>query len=215
MNIPNDLSMRYTNAAQTYRKNFNLKNIFSEQNKKFIALGLLAILILLVGALWVKRMNTLVATKPADSATTLKEALATQAVHKEYKFPVKDGAGKEVTKIKYSVENAELRDEIIIQGKKAVTVDNRTFLILTIKITNDYDKGLEINARDYVRLSVNGQAKELLAADIHNDPITIQPISTKFTRIGFPINKSDKDLMVYVGEIAGTKDKIALALKTK
>jgi hypothetical protein len=214
MNLPTDISMKYTNAAQMYKKNFSLKNLLTEKNKKIIFLGSLVLIIALVGAVWVNRMNSLVKQPPSDSQATLKEAIASQSINKEYKFPVKDGT-KVVTNIKYSIENAELRDEIIIQGKKAVTVDNRTFLILTIKITNDFDKGLEINARDYVRLSVNGNGKELLAADIHNDPITIQPISTKYTRIGFPINKADKNLMVHVGEIAGTKDKIALALQTK
>ena len=81
-----------------------------------------------------------------------------------------------------------------------------------MKITNNYDKSVQIPTRDYIRLMVNG-SDEKLAPDIHNDPVEIQAISTKYTRVGFPINETDKDLILQVGEIAGKKQTVKLNLK--
>ena len=60
---------------------------------------------------------------------------------------------------------------------------------------------------------MNANENELLAPDTHNDPVEIQAISTKFTRVGFIINDSDKDLVLHVGEIQGDKEKIELDLR--
>jgi hypothetical protein len=108
--------------------------------------------------------------------------------------------------------DAELRDEIIVKGKQATAIKGRTFLIVNLKITNDFDKTITINTRDYVRLTVNKNS-EKLAPDIHNDPVEIQADSTKYTRVGFPIDDTDKDLTLTVGEINGPKQTIKLNLK--
>jgi hypothetical protein len=43
--------------------------------------------------------------------------------------------------------------------------------------------------------------------------VEVQAISTKFTRVGFPINENDSDLKLRVGEIEGEKETIPLELK--
>lgn len=142
--------------------------------------------------------------RPLPSATK-----ARQILNKEFEFPLKDAKGNAISKIKYGIESAELQDSIIVKGQRARAVKGRTFLILNLKISNNFTQGIEINSRDYVRLSINS-SKELIAADIHNDPVAIQAISTKFTRLGFPINDSDKNLMLRIGEIKGKKETINL-----
>lgn len=141
----------------------------------------------------------------------IQQAKATMKIEKEFLFPLKDNSGKKVTDIKYIVESAEKRDEIIIKEKRARAIQGRTFLIFTVKIVNPYDKPIEINARNYMRISVNGKTDELLAPDIHNDPVVVQPISTKYTRLGLPINESDTNIAVHVGEIKEDKETIALS----
>lgn len=148
-----------------------------------------------------------------DSRIQVQNAKATQAINKEFSFPLKDDKGKVVTTIKYTVEAAEIRDEIIVKGQRATAVKGRTFLIIPLKITNDYSQGIEIQAKDYIRLVVNDRETEQLAADIHNDPVTVQALSTKLTRLGFPINDTDKNLSLRVGELNGQKETIALTLK--
>jgi len=176
--------------------------------KKFIPLALLIIII--GGVITLAGRAVVASSKKTDTRQTVNGPRATFTLNKDFSFPITDSKGKEVTRLKYTIESAELRDEIIVKGARATAIKGRTFLILNIKIVNDYDKGLDVNARDYVRLVVNGNENELQAADIHNDPVSVQPISTKFTRIGFPINDTDKNPTLKVGEIKGEKQTISL-----
>lgn len=153
------------------------------------------------------------AVNSSDSRVELKGARVKTDVNKEFSFPIKDQYGNKVTAVKYYLGSAELRDEIIVKGSKYDAIKGRTFFILTVKLTNDYDKTLNLNARDFIRLTVNGREEEKLAADIHNDPVEVQAISTKETRLGWPVNDSDKDLILWVGEISGNKEKVPLVFK--
>jgi hypothetical protein len=156
-----------------------------------------------------KLLPSINSTQGAASQPDVKGATATLTLDKQFEFPLTDSKGKEISKIKYLIENAELRDEIIVKGQRATSVKGRTFLIVTLKITNDYEQTVNINSKNYMRLSVNGK-DELLAPDIHNDPVEVQAISTKYTRVGFPINTSDTNLVLQIGEINGEKEKIEL-----
>ena len=189
---------------------FNRPRFTAFPIKRYIPLLLL---ILILGAIVAITINKLRIASSKDERIQVQGAKASMAINKELTFPLKDAAGKEVSKLKYFIEGADLRDEIIVKGQRAVAVKGRTFLILTIKLTNEYDKALDVNVRDYIRLSVNGNEQELLAADIHNDPVAVQAISTKNTRLGFPIKDTDKNLVLLVGEIKENKEKIALHLE--
>ena len=146
-----------------------------------------------------------------DQREDAPKAKARQLLNKEFRFPLKDDKEKEVSKIKYFIESAELQDEIIVKGQRAKSVKGRTFLILNLKITNEYNKNIAINSKDYIRLIIDNK-KEFIAADIHNDPVQIQAISTKYTRIGFPINDTDTNLNLQIGEVNGRKETIKLNL---
>lgn len=140
---------------------------------------------------------------------SVKDARASQDVNKELIIPIKNDKGAEVTGIKYLIQNGELRDEIVVKGKKGTAVAGRSFLILNIKMVNDYNKAIEVSTKDFVRLSVN-DSSEWLAPDIHNDPVNVQAISTKYTRLGFPVNEADRNFKLQVGEINGEKSIIDL-----
>ncbi len=141
----------------------------------------------------------------------VKGATAETEIGKEFAFPLTDEAGEEVANFKYLISSVELRDEIVVQGQKATAVKGRGFLIINLKITNDNDQPIELNTRDYIRLSVNGDKDEWLAPDIHNDKVEVQAISTKNTRLGFPISDSDNQLILRVGEIDGEKEEIEIS----
>lgn len=148
-----------------------------------------------------------------DQRYQLQEAKAKAQLNHEFSFPLNNEKGVEVARIKYVLQNVELRDEIVVKGKKATAIKGRTFLIINLKIVNDFERSIEINTKDYIRLAVNGNEVELLAPDIHNDPVTIQAISTKYSRIGFPINDTDTNLKLKAGEINGEKQTIDINLQ--
>lgn len=142
---------------------------------------------------------------------SIEKAIKTQEINKTFSFSLKDQSGKEVSKVKYLLRSAEIRDEILVKGQKAYAVEGRVFLILNLKITNSYEKPVQINARDYIRMTINS-GSEKVAPEIHSDPVEVQAISTKETRLGFAINKSDKNLVLQIGEVKGDKQTVRLNL---
>lgn len=186
-------------------------------NKKILFLGAVIILISLV-ALTLKNafsgnkaraVQNQTNKTQEDSRVALPEAKAKVDINRTFTFPLKDQKGKEISKIDYTIINAELQNQIVSNGKNYTTVKGRTILILNLKITNQHDQSIQINSKDYIRLSLNG-SPELLAADIHNDPVTVQATSTKYTRLGFPIADSDRNIILQVGEISGSKEAVAI-----
>lgn len=151
-------------------------------------------------------------TRSFDRRETVAGAKAVEDINREFAFPLKNETGEELSRIKYTVEKAELRDEIVVKGQRATAIKGREFLIITLKIVNEYEQAIEMDTRDYIRLSVNDNENEWLAPDIHNDPVEIQAISTKYTRVGFPINDSDKNLVLRIGEIGGDKEFVELSI---
>lgn len=186
-----------------------LKNFNSKIPRKF-----LFVLVILLGLaiILVAGSKYMIAARKNDNntKTVSLNGQTKQAVNKEFAFEL-SGEKADKKKIKYAIESASLEKEIVIKGQKAKAIEGRVFLILNIKIRNDHKEGLILNSRDYVRLSVNNN-KELLAPDIHNDSVVVQAISTKYTRLGFPINESDINLALQVGEIDGKKETIKLNL---
>jgi hypothetical protein len=145
-----------------------------------------------------------------DQRISLPEAKATTNIHRDFAFPLKDNSGEQVSTFDYTITDALLQDHIVSKGKNYTTIKGRTILVLDLKITNHHDKAIQINTKDYVRLSVNNNNEELLAPDIHNDPVTVQATSTKYTRIGFPIYDTDTNLKLLVGEIGGDRQEVEI-----
>lgn len=192
---------------------FNRRRFASFPLKRYIPLTILILIVL--GILVLVGRKFLLSNNKSDQRIELKGALATSILNKTIQIPVLDSKGATVTNVAYTIESAELRDEIIVQSRRMVAIQGRLFLILNIKLVNEYNKELEIKAGDYVRLSLNNNEKELLAPDIHNDPVRVQAISTKYTRVGFPIYDKSTNTVLYIGAITGQKEKVPLALTLK
>jgi len=181
----------------------------------FVIVGV--VIVIIAGVIIGKVVNNPAQTKTLGASATnsqvaIAKPLAQETLNKEFDFPLKDASGKEVSKIQYEIQSAELDNQIVVKGQIATAVAGRSFLILNLKITNNYDKAVNLNTRDYVRLIVDN-ATDKLAADVHNDPVDIEAISTKYTRLGFAIDSNAKDLKLEVGEIDGAKQTIQLNLK--
>lgn len=181
-------------------------------NKKLlIAGGIILLLFLLLGAymLGAKVGSTTVAN--SSQSLSVPQPTFTRVLHKGFTFSVKDSSGNVAATFTYLIESLQLQNEIIIKGQKADAIGGRTFLILNLKITNPSTQTIQLNTRDFVRVSIDDQ-KELLAPNIHNDPIAIQPISTEYTRLALPIDNTVKKVVLHVGELNGTKTDIPVTL---
>lgn len=201
----------YTNSSSGTKKS---KKFF--KNSKFLPLIVVVALVVVIGTFAIRNTMQSNASTPAilgsNGQAEIAGPIAEQKLNKTFNFPLRDAQGKKVSDLRYEIQSAELRNEILVKGQKATAVDGRTFLILNLKITNSFDKSIQLNSKDYIRLTT-GSSPEKLAADIHNDPVDVQAISTKYTRLGFPINENESSLTLQVGEISGPKETIKLDLK--
>ncbi len=192
-------------------KNLLGNNEFAFNNhsyKKIVPVVILVVFVLITIIL----VFYLVRNSKNPSEIIIKDAKDVYNVEKEFLFPIFDDKGKEVYKLKYIIQNVEKRDEIVVKGQRARSVKGRTFLIVNIKIVNDFNQPITIQSRDYVRFSLNGDKNQWLAPDIHNDPIEIQAISTKLIRVGLAVNDSDNNIVLRVGEINGNKTEIEVKI---
>lgn len=193
----------------------NFKRILKRNSKNIAYVGVVLLVVLIV----VFAFRKITSVAQSDNASSVlgnqpnnPGAKKSMFLNKEFSFPLKDSFGKEVSKVKVMLLSAEQRDSIYIKGRQARTLNDRTFLIINLKITNDYNRTIQLNTRDYFRLSVNNSS-EKLAPDVHNDPVEVQASSTKYTRVGFPMYNSDKNPILQVGEINGEKQIIPLRFK--
>ncbi len=179
-------------------------------NKKRIVLIGLAVLAagglpVFAGRIFLRRQSGL--SRSALPTASVKLA-SVKEVNREFSFNLKN---KEKTKIKYLIESAETVSEITVKGEKVKTLPGKSFLILNLKITNEGKQGIQMNCRDFVRLSL-ADREEWLAPDIHNDPVEVQAISTRYTRLGFPVPSGERKFTVKMGEIEGEKTSFGLEL---
>lgn len=211
-------SFQDASVQSSNRTFFNLKKIRRFLRKSiYLPFIIVLLLFILIGALVIKGASSKSPTSPQTTTTSdgriaLKAPVAQQNLNRSFDFPLRDSTGKQISTLRYEIKNVDLRTEIIINGQKATALEGRDFLVINLAITNSYNRSVKVNARDYLRLTVNTSSVKL-APDIHNDPVEVQPISTKFTRVAFPINDTDKNLVLQVGEIAGTKTTVKLNLK--
>ena len=208
----NDLSTStpFQSMRNTPRR---FKNLF--KNKIVLIGGACGLFLLLLIGFALKT-----ATQTPSASTDRPEVgkpYASQPVDKSFSFPIKDETGKKVSTIKYTIEVAELRNEIVHKGQLVPIIKGRTALALNIKLTNNFNKPVNVNVRDYVRLSVNGK-NEKFAPELHNDPVESQAGSSRNTWAGFVINETDSKLVLHIGEYvgenaSGKKETVALTLK--
>lgn len=128
-------------------------------------------------------------------------------LNKDFTFPITDDKGTVLTTFQYAVVSLQRQNSIILQGQPAEAVADKTFLIVTVKITNPSQQSMQINSKDFVRFRLDN-TKEWLAPEIYNDPLTVQAISTKYTRLGITIPQTVKKVTLQVGTISGNKASI-------
>lgn len=181
----------------------------NKSGRSFLIIGIVAVILLLAAYIVTQSKSSSAAVTDSNGQVQLSPPRAQENINRQFSFPLTDDKGNQVGQFTYTVDTAQLQDDIIVKGQKASAVKGRTFLIINLKIKNDLNSKININTRDYIRLTINNSS-DMLAPDIHNDPVEVQPISTELTRVGFPINIGDKNLALHIGEIKGSKTTIPL-----
>jgi len=207
-----DFTRRASHEGRESRRSFNFSKFTQwRPSKKFVKSVIYGVVFVVLVVVARNVLGTS-ATSTSDQRVEIEGPKAQTEINKEFSFPLTDENGDVVSEYKYVIESAELRNEILVQGVPAHAINDRTFLIINLKLVNEYNQAIEVNASDFVRLSINGNDNELLAPDIHSDPVRVQAISTKSTRIGFPISDFDTNLLLQVGEINGDKEIVEINL---
>lgn len=227
VNFYNGPVRQTTDSTKNIFKNFEnpFKNLKSPNfklprfNKKLLirlALPVFVVLAFVLGAIGISRNFNTTTANPigGNQAVVVPDAVAKIDLNRNFTFPLRDADDKQVGDFNYIIENAELRKQIIVKGQRATAVEGRIFLIINLKITNNLAQEMELPSRAYLRVIVNNN-NELLAADIHNDPVEVLGKSTKYTRLGLAINEEDaeKTIKLLVGEIEGEKQTVELNFK--
>ena len=172
------------------------------------SLVIIGVIILIIGA---RSLVLRIKAKPAvmsNSVSTVADPL-TVPIEREFSFKVYDKDKTLSDPVRYVITTVQLTKQIVIKGQKATAVSGRAFLILNLKLVNEFDKSLFLNTRNYVRIQPNG-SQDKLAPEIHNDTVEVQPLSTKLTRIGMPVSETDKKFTLHVGELEGEKQQIEI-----
>lgn len=203
---------RFMSEMKNPFKNFKSPKFNKKVLIKF-ALPVLIVVIFVFGAIGIIRSfnsTAAVSNEVTEVGVALPKPIAVKNLNRSFNFPLTDEEGESVGSFDYTIENVELRKQIIVQGKRATSVEGRVFLILNLKVINNLDQAISLNTRDYIRVIVNNNSKELLAPDIHNDPVEVQAISTKYSRLGLAINSTDinNPIILQIGEIGGKKQTI-------
>lgn len=160
----------------------------------------------LVGVGWNVAAKQLANKNTPPGVSTKVAGTKSMNIEKLFAFDAIGRTGKTLEKqIEFTVTSADKTKQIILKGKKATAVDGRTFLIVNLKLNNRNDISALMLTRELIRL-----LPDSLAPDIHNDPVEIQPISTKITRVGFAINENAQNLKLQVGTVKGDKTIIDL-----
>lgn len=178
---------------------------------RLLKIGILGLVVVAGVYLYTQNRGSSASSQIATTQTAqIAGPVAVTAVNKTFAIPLTNEKKEKIADLNYEIESAEIRKEILVKGNKATAIDGRAFLILNLKIANQSEMGINVNTRNYLRLATNGNTNEWLAPDIHNDPVEVQAISTKKTRIGFPINEADQNLVLQFGDITGEKEQISL-----
>jgi hypothetical protein len=211
--LGNDQFQKLSSPNSSFSSRASMNNFKKNFKKQYVYLlpVLLVGLVILISIVSFLGKQTTDVKGAQDQRVAINKPLAVEELNKSYSYSLTDGSDKKI-KIKFEFQSCELRDQIVVKGSPAVAIKGRVFLVCNLKLVNDSTTGVAMRTSDYVRLIVDNNS-DRLAPDIHNDPVQIQPISTKLTRLGFAIDDTAKKLQLQVGEINGKKDTFELHLQ--
>ncbi|OGD93958.1 hypothetical protein A3C33_04735 [Candidatus Curtissbacteria bacterium RIFCSPHIGHO2_02_FULL_42_58] len=133
------------------------------------------------------------------------------SVNRKFEIPIRNAKGADTgDKLAVTLTTIDSSKKILIQGKPATARDTKAFLILNLEIENSITNQLTVRPVDFIRL-VDEQNRSF-APDVHNNEVTVEPVSIKKTRVGFVVDEEKKNFKFFFGEISGEKQTIEISI---
>lgn len=178
---------------------------FVKSHKKVVA-ALLAVVVIAGFSFIMIRNNGSDLSATADSSGAVLSGQQV-SINRRFEIPIKTKEGEETgEKLVVTIANMEKSKQILIQGKPARAKEGKAFLIINMEVENSTKKQLTVKPIDMVRMVTPDDKR--LAADVHNNEVSSEPVSIKKTRIGYVINESDNSFRFLIGEVRGTQEPI-------
>lgn len=120
-----------------------------------------------------------------------------------------DGAGTEG--IQFTIFEAELKDEIKVQGEPRKAGKDKAYLLLRLELNNETTNRLKFTSADHVR-RISEENKKY-APDYHNGTVTLDPISVRNDLMSFLVDKETELFIFQVGELEGEKENVEVTFE--
>lgn len=185
----------------------------NEKSKRVLSYFILGAVIFVLGILLFIFLNSRAETGESaqvNAASQSSEPLYSQQLDNSLTIAIPNTEDEQ--SLTYQIEEVEVTESITVQGKLAEAVAGRKFVIFNLKIVNPSNRSIQLQARDFIRISTDG-GEEWIAPEIHNDPVEVQAISTKYTRVGTPVDDEVNQITVQLGEIEKEKQVFELSLQ--
>jgi len=207
---------KFESFAQTSSNNVDSQGFFGKIRSKFpfnkinktrIKIFAYCVIILAVVLLLLKISGR----NPSSITNSNSSSQKTVNISKTYQFSGQTEDGKDTENfLTMNLVNAEMTKQILIQGKPATAKAGKIFLIINLEINNSHSQKLFLSPVDLIRL-VDKDGKKF-APDVHNNQVSVEPISVKKTRVGFVIDEGVSGWRLQIGEVAGSKETISLPI---
>lgn len=189
-------------------KNLNFDKYLPGQHKLRAIQALILVAIVILGVFAFRLATN--GSGEVDSAKALNPQ--TQApINKRFEVPIRDSSGKETgDKLAITLTSIDRADQILIQGKRATARDTKQFLVINLEVENSTRNQLTVRPVDLIRL-VEADGRNY-APDVHNNKVTVEPVSIKKTRAGFVIDKDRENFKFLIGEVRGNQEVLELTI---
>lgn len=182
-----------------------------EKLRKIIKLlfGLFVILVvLLLGSKIISKTGLFQKTAQKEKANEEVAAKATVNIGRSFTFEAQKVKTKGTEEVKFTLAQAELKDQIRVKGVPKNADSNNQFLLLRLEIENSSTDDLSITPSDLIRL-VREEGK-MFAPDFHNATVIIDPLSVRKDLVSFVVPATEKNFSFLVGELDGDKETVVV-----
>ena len=191
-------------------KNVKLPN-FGAKRTIYIVLGVILLIVLAGSVFYFTKGRSKSGSQSDTSNQIVSENGVSAALNKKINFPIKDSSGKDTgNQLVVNFTNVERSEKILYKGRPLSPRESKDFIVVNIEIENSTKDRLTVRPADFMRL-VDTQGRQF-AADIQTDPIKVEPLSIKRTRIVYIVADNLRDLKFLIGQINADRETVEVRI---